>query len=131
MTDCPTLSGEGNPGIAAALRVVDCVTAEGTSKAFGRLFGPDGALGSALTVLLTIYVALLAINLLTGRSKLGLNMLTPRMLGLGLVLTFATSWIAYQGVVWTLLTGAPDQIAGVITGQSGSATAAFAGRLDG
>jgi type IV secretion system protein VirB6 len=131
MSDCPTLSGEGNAGIAAALRVVDCVTSEGTSKAFGRLFGPDGALGSALTVLLTLYVALLAINLLTGRSKLGLNMLTPRMLGLGLVLTFATSWIAYQSVIWTLLTGAPDQIAGVITGQSGSATAAFAGKLDG
>jgi type IV secretion system protein VirB6 len=52
------------------------------------------------------------------------------MLTLGLVLTFATSWVAYQSVVWSLLTGGPDQIAAIITGQSGSATAAFAQKLD-
>ena len=130
MSSCPSLSVEGQAGIAEALRVVDCVSAEGTAKAFGRLFGADGSLVSALTLLLTLYIALLAVNLLTGRSKLGLNMLTPRMLGLGLVLTFATSWVAYQSVVWTLLTGAPDQVASVVTGQQGSATAAFAGQLD-
>lgn len=127
---CPTLDGSGSEGIAAALRVVDCMSAEATASAFGRLFGPSGALGTALTILLTLYVALLAVNLLTGRSKLGLNAFTPRMLGLGLVLTFATSWIAYQSVVWTLLANAPDQIAAVVTGQSGSATATFAKRLD-
>jgi type IV secretion system protein VirB6 len=87
-------------------------------------------LGTALTLLLTLYVGLLAVNLLTGRSRIGVNMLTPRMLVLGLVLTFATSWVAYQSVVWTLLTGAPDQIASIVTGQQGSATAAFASRLD-
>jgi type IV secretion system protein VirB6 len=130
VSSCPTLSVEGQAGIAEALRVVDCVSAEGTAKAFGRLFGADGSLVTALTLLLTLYIALLAVNLLTGRSKLGLNMLTPRMLGLGLVLTFATSWVAYQSVVWTLLTGAPDQVASVVTGQQGSATAAFAGQLD-
>jgi type IV secretion system protein VirB6 len=130
VSSCPTLSVEGQAGIAEALRVVDCVSAEGTAKAFGRLFGADGSLVSALTLLLTLYIALLAVNLLTGRSKLGVNMLTPRMLGLGLVLTFATSWVAYQSVVWTLLTGAPDQVASVVTGQQGSATAAFAGQLD-
>jgi type IV secretion system protein VirB6 len=130
VSSCPTLSVEGQAGIAEALRVVDCVSAEGTAKAFGRLFGADGSLVSALTLLLTLYIGLLAVNLLTGRSKLGLNMLTPRMLGLGLVLTFATSWVAYQSVVWTLLTGAPDQVAAVVTGQQGSATAAFADQLD-
>jgi type IV secretion system protein VirB6 len=49
---------------------------------------------------------------------------------LGLVLTFATSWLAYQQVVWTLAVGAPDQIATLIAGTHGSATAAFAGKLD-
>ena len=128
MSRCSTLAG--SEGVADSLRVVDCVSAEATATAFGRLFGPDGALGTALTLLLTLYVALLAINLLTGRSRMGLNMFTPRMLGLGLVLTFATSWIAYQSVVWTLLSGAPDQIASIVTGQGGSATAAFARQLD-
>ena len=130
MSDCPTLNTNADTGIAEALRVVDCVSGEAAASAFGRLFGPDGRLGTALTLLLTLYVGLLAINLLTGRSRLGLNMLTPRMLVLGLVLTFSTSWIAYQSVVWTLLTGAPDQIASIVTGQSGSATSVFANRLD-
>ncbi|HZF94693.1 MAG TPA: type IV secretion system protein [Allosphingosinicella sp.] len=127
---CPSLDGNGSEGIAAALRVVDCESARAAEAGFGQLFGPNGALGAALTILLTLYVALIAINLLTGRSRVGLNAFTPRMLTLGLVLTFATSWMAYQSVVWALLTGAPDQIASAVTGQDGSATAAFAGRLD-
>jgi len=130
MSGCPAIAPDGSAGIADALRAVDCQSANAAASAFGRLFGPDGGLGTALTMLLTLYVGLLAVNLLTGRSRIGLNMLTPRMLTLGLVLTFATSWVAYQSVVWTLLTGAPDQIASVVTGQEGSATAAFASRLD-
>lgn len=130
MSGCPSLDGNGAEGIAAALRVVDCESARAAEAGFGQLFGPNGALGAALTILLTLYVALIAINLLTGRSRVGLNAFTPRMLTLGLVLTFATSWLAYQSVVWALLSGAPDEIASAITGESGSATAAFAARLD-
>ncbi len=53
------------------------------------------------------------------------------MMTLGLVLTFATSWIAYQSVVWNLATGAPDEIASVLVGSKGSATLLFAQQLDG
>lgn len=130
MSSCPTLGADGTSGISAALRVVDCASAEAAQTAFGRLFAPGGGLGTPLTILLTLYVAMLGLSMLTGRSRIGLNMLTPRMLGLGLVLTFATSWVAYQNVVWTLLTAGPDQIASILTGQSGSATAAFGARLD-
>ncbi|WP_114228239.1 MULTISPECIES: type IV secretion system protein [Sphingomonas] len=130
MNACPALGVQDGAGIAEALRTVDCVSASAAQTAFGRLFGAGGGLGTALTLLLTLYVGLLAMNLLTGRSRLGLSMLTPRMLMLGLVLTFATSWVAYQSVVWNLLTGAPDQIASVVTGEQGSATVAFAHRLD-
>ena len=130
MSGCPALKVDDTSGIAQALKVVDCVSGNAAATAFGRLFGPGGSLGTALTLLLTLYIALMAINLLTGRSRIGLNMLTPRMLVLGLVLTFATSWMAYQSVVWTLLTGAPDQIASIVTGQSGSATSVFASQLD-
>jgi type IV secretion system protein VirB6 len=52
------------------------------------------------------------------------------MMTLGLVLTFATSWVAYQGVVWNLAVGAPDQVAGVLMGAKGSATQLFADRVD-
>jgi type IV secretion system protein VirB6 len=117
-------------GVAAALRAVDCVANETTATAFGRLFGGNGALMPVLTILLTLYIAFFAISLLTGRSRIGISALTPRMMTLGLVLTFATSWVAYQGVVWNLAIGGPDQIAGVLMGTQGSATQLFADRID-
>lgn len=130
MSVCADLSENAAAGIAPALRAVDCLAAETTAAAFGRLFGASGALAPALTVLLTLYIAVFALSLLTGRSRIGVSALTPRAMTLGLVLTFATSWIAYQSVVWNLAVGAPDQIAAVLTGTKGSATAIFADRID-
>ena len=130
MKVCPAFPEQGPMGIAEALRNIDCVTENAVETAFSRLFGTSSALSQALTLILTIYIALLAISLLTGRTQLRLSLLTPRMLQLGLVLTFATSWVAYQSVGWNLLTGAPDEIAGVILGNQGSATQLFAQRLD-
>jgi type IV secretion system protein VirB6 len=126
---CPALDIETG-GLAQALRSIDCRTGEGTQIAFGRLFGEHGTLIPALTLLLTLYVAIFAIGLLTGRTRAGVATLTPRMMMLGMVLTFATSWLAYQHVVWTLAVGAPDQIATMIAGTHGSATSAFADKLD-
>lgn len=130
MTICAPLTETASEGVAPALRAVDCLANESTGAAFGRLFGSDGALLPALTVILTLYIAFFAISLLTGRSRLGISALTPRMMTLGLVLTFATSWVAYQGVVWNLAVGAPDQVAGVLMGAKGSATQLFADRID-
>jgi len=130
VSGCEQLTANATAGAAPALRAVDCLSNEATASAFGRLFGGSGALLPALTVLLTLYIAFFAISLLTGRSRIGIAALTPRMMTLGLVLTFATSWVAYQGVVWNLAVGAPDQIAGVLTGTRGSATQAFADKID-
>jgi type IV secretion system protein VirB6 len=127
---CDRLAESAALGVAPALRAVDCLSNEAAAAAFGRLFGTQGALLPALTILLTLYIAFFAISLLTGRSALGISALTPRMMTLGLVLTFATSWAAWQGTVWNLVIGAPDQIAGIITGARGSATQIFADRID-
>ena len=123
------LEGVG-AGVAASLRAVDCAAGATAQAAFGRLFGSDGALLPALTILLTLYVAFFAFALITGRSRIGVAALTPRMITVGLVLTFATSWIAYQSVVWNLAVGAPDQIAGILMGTRGSATTLFADKID-
>ena len=131
MNQCAPFGAEGPAGVADALSKVDCLATEATSVSFGRLFGAHGSFQAALTIILTLYVALLAFNLLTGRSALRISVLTPRMMTLGLVLTFATSWIAYQSVVWNLATGAPDEIASVLVGSNGSATVLFAQQLDG
>lgn len=123
------LEGVG-AGVAASLRAVDCVASGVTTQAFGRLFAPGGSLVPVLTILLTLYVAFFAISLLLGRSRLGVRSLTPRMITLGLVLTFATSWLAYQSVVWNLAIGGPDWLATMVTGSDGSATTVFADKLD-
>ncbi|MXO59985.1 type VI secretion protein [Altererythrobacter salegens] len=117
-------------GIAASLQGVDCAASGMAQAAFSRLFGSGGSLVPALTILLTLYVALFAFALITGRSRVGVSSLTPRIVTLGLVLTFATSWIAYQSVVWNLATGAPNQIAAILTGTPGNATMVFAQKID-
>ena len=131
MNQCAPFGPDGPAGVADALSKVDCLATDATSVSFGRLFGAHGSFQTALTIILTLYIALLAFNLLTGRSALRVSVLTPRMMTLGMVLTFATSWIAYQSVVWNLATGAPDEIASVLVGSKGSATLLFAQQLDG
>ncbi len=130
MSQCKAVLDAASTGVAPALRAVDCMSAEVTSAAFTNLFGSNGALAPVLTLLLTLYIALFAIALLTGRSKIGISTLTPRMVTLGVVLTFATSWAAYQSVVWNLAVGAPDQIASALLGVRGSATQLFADKID-
>lgn len=130
MSACASLAANAPSGVAPALRAVDCLSNEAAATAFSRLFGSAGSLTPALTILLTLYIAFFAISLLTGRSRVSVSALTPRMMTLGLVLTFATSWLAYQGMVWNLAIGAPDQIAGVLLGSKGSATQLFADRID-
>ncbi len=129
-SSCDQLTEVASAGVGPALRAVDCMAGEMTAATFGRLFGASGAMAPVLTILLTLYIAFFAFSLLTGRSSLGISALTPRMLTLGLVLTFATSWIAYQGVMWNLAVAGPDWIASVLTGSSGSATQIFGDRID-
>jgi type IV secretion system protein VirB6 len=128
--NCPALRMDDSTGFAAALDIVDCRSGPAIAGTFSRLFGAQGALLPALTVFLTLYVAVFAIGLLTGRSRLGISALTPRVLTLGMVLTFATSWVAYQNVVQMLAVGAPDELATLLAGTHGSATGLFARGLD-
>ena len=129
-TQCEALMNDVGTGVAAALRAVDCTASEVSAAAFGRLFAPGGAMGPALTLLLGLFIAFFAIALILGRSNLSVRSLVPRILTLGLVVTFATSWVAYQSVVWNLAIGAPDYLAGILTGTKGSATTTFADKID-
>ncbi|WP_341712290.1 type IV secretion system protein [Erythrobacter sp.] len=128
--NCQQAAEQVGNGVAAALKGVDCIAGEASAAAFGRLFAPGGALVPALTILLTIFIALFGFALLTGRSNVSVRALVPRMATLGIVLTFATSWIAYQSVVWNLALATPDWLAGLLTGTSGSATDVFAQKID-
>jgi type IV secretion system protein VirB6 len=130
MSDCATLIAAAGSGVGPTLLAVDCMTASAGAGSFGRVLGPQGVLAPALTAALTIYVAAYGLALITGRVRLGLAGLSGRMLGIGLVLAFATSWVVYGPLVYGLATRAPDEVAGAILGSHGSATATFAQRID-
>jgi type IV secretion system protein VirB6 len=127
---CEQAVAEVGNGIAASLMGVDCLAGEMTQAGFARLFGSEGALIPALTILLTLFIAFFAIALITGRTRISIRALIPRIVTLGMVLTLATSWIAWQSLVWNLAAGAPDQVATIILGGDGSATQVFAQKIE-
>ncbi|NNK46983.1 MAG: type IV secretion system protein [Altererythrobacter sp.] len=123
------LEGMGG-GIASALQAVDCIAQDGAAGMFGSLFAPGGALETTLVILLTLYVAFFGISLMLGRSNLSVRALLPRLILVGLVLTFATSWFAFRSIIWPIFIEAPDFLATLLSGSDGSATQVFAEKLD-
>lgn len=129
-TSCDLVAEEMGTGVAAALTAVDCIASQVSEQAFERLFGAEGQLGTALTILLTLYFAFFGISLMLGRSNLSIRAVIPKMMTLGLVMGFATSFTLFQTVFYNLIVGGPNFLAGVITDSEGSATATFAAKLD-
>lgn len=128
---CDTAAQAMGTGVSAALTAVDCIAGNVSEQAFNRLFGDDGQLAFALTVVLGLYIAFFGISLMLGRSNISVRALVPKMMTLGLVLTFATSFVAFSSVFYNIFIGGPDQIAGILTGTRGeSATMVFAQKLD-
>jgi len=129
-TSCDLVAQDMGAGVAAALTAVDCIAAQVSEQAFGRLFGSDGQMAFVLTLLLVFYVAFFGISLMLGRSNVSVRHLVPRIMTVGLVLTFATSFVAFSTVFYNIFVLGPDWVAGVLTGTEGSATATFAQKLD-
>lgn len=128
---CDTAAQAMGTGVSAALTAVDCIASGVSEQAFNRLFGDDGQLALALTIVLGLYVGFFGISLMLGRSNISARALVPKMMTLGLVLTFATSFVAFSSVFYNIFIGGPDQIAGILTGTRGeSATLVFAQKLD-
>lgn len=127
---CAPLLIDDNATLASSLQSLDCQVDGAVAASYGHVFGAHGVLGAVLTTALTLYVAMLALGLITGRTRLTLKALGPRVLALGFILAFATAWPAYHAVVYGLLTGGPDQIASAMLGAQSGATQAFAARLD-
>lgn len=130
-TACDLAAQSMGTGVAAALSAVDCIASGVSEQAFNRLFGSEGQLTFALTLMLVLYVSFFAISLMLGRSNLGVRALLPKVITLGLVMGFATSFVAFSTIFYNIFIGGPDQIAGILTGTQGeSATFVFAQKLD-
>ncbi|WP_140983968.1 type IV secretion system protein [Asticcacaulis tiandongensis] len=130
MSNCPPITLVGETSVSGSLRAMDCQIGEAVATGYNRLFGAGGAFSYALTLLLIIYVALLAYGFLTGRTRLTLPMMSPRIITMVLVLVFVSFWPFYNAIFYGLLMGGPDQIAAALLGQKGSAVMNFAERLD-
>ena len=130
-TACDLAAQSMGTGVSAALTAVDCIASGVSEQAFNRLFGTEGQLTFALTLMLVLYVGFFGISLMLGRSNLSIRALLPKIITLGLIVGFATSFVAFSTIFYNIFVGGPDQIAGILTGTQGeSATAVFAQKLD-
>ena len=110
---CP-VPGPDDPLVRGLLGVVDCNVQTVVQTGYATLFQPGGAFVSVLTVLMTLYVALVGYRLLLGRSPLNVTDLALTTVKLGAVLALATQWATYESLVYRTLFFGPEQIADVI-----------------
>ncbi len=129
-TSCDIAAQEVGAGVTAALTAVDCIAGQVSEQAFSRLFGAEGQMAPVLVILLTLYVAFLGFSLALGRSNLSVRALVPKIMTIGLVVTFATSFAAFSAVFYNVFVFTPDWLAGILTDSKGSATVTFAQKLD-
>ena len=128
---CPDISLVGSVSVSDSIEAMDCHINMAVSTGYDRLFGQGGAFGYALQGMLVIYIALIGIGFMTGRTRLTMAMMSPRIMTMVLVLTFVSVWPAYHAVFYGLFMGGPDEVAAALLGQRGSAVMDFAQQLDG
>jgi type IV secretion system protein VirB6 len=102
-----TTNGIGQPMLTA----VDCFMKESVQSGYAMLLGPGSTFNIALTIALTLYVAVIGYRLILGRAGLGIGELAPRVMLIGAVLALATNWAAYQTLVFRVLTDGPQEAA--------------------
>src|SRR4051812_42172851 len=103
---------------------VDCQSIALATRGYGALTAAGGLVPSLLLALLTIFIGLWGYRLLAGTRPDG-----GEMLGLfarvAIVLTLASSWPAYQRLIYDVVLQTPAQVASTIdmsgTGQDDAA----------
>jgi type IV secretion system protein VirB6 len=111
----------GPPSLARdVLASTDCFIATRVEQAYGQLLAPGGGFSTALTIGLTIYVAVYGYRLVLGQAALTLGQVVPHFIKIGLVLAMVTSWPTYQRLVFDLMFAGPQEIAGAVMARSGN-----------
>jgi type IV secretion system protein VirB6 len=111
-------------GIAAdtlardVLASADCLIAAQVQQGYATLLAPGGTLATALTIALTIYVAIFGYRLMLGLTGLTLAEVVPHFVKIGVVFALVTSWPGYQTLVFDTLFHGPEQLADGIVQQA-------------
>ena len=100
------------------LASADCLIGSEVEQGYATLLAPGGTFATALTIALTIYVAIFAYRLLLGLSSLTLAEVVPHFVKIGLVMALVTSWASYQTLIFNTLFHGPEQFANVIVQQA-------------
>jgi type IV secretion system protein VirB6 len=129
MSICPTI--DANAGGAQTLDAsVDCFVRSTVQDGYAAFLGQGSMFSQALTIALTLYVAIIGYQLILGRSSLSMSNFVPKALVIGGVLALSTNWAAYQVLVFDLLTDGPQEIATIMGSQGGDAQS-ITKRVDG
>ena len=100
------------------LATADCLIGSEVQQSYATLLAPGGAFATALTLALTIYVAVFAYRLILGLTALTLAEVVPHFVKIGIVFALVTSWASYQTLIFDTLFHAPEQLADVIVQQA-------------
>ena len=101
------------------VNTVDCYMQSNVQAGYANLLGPGSMFGTALTIALTLYVALVGYRLIFGRSTLSMSEMVPRMLLIGAVLALTSNWATYQVLVYDVLTDGPQEIVSAVNPSAG------------
>jgi type IV secretion system protein VirB6 len=115
---CPVINSDTS-GAQTMVEAVDCFVKTSVQDNYAALMGAGSSFNQGLTLLLTLYVAILGYQLIFGQSSLNLRDIAPKMLLVGGVLALATNWSAYQVLLFDVLTDGPQEIVSMISPQAG------------
>ena len=113
-----------NPAAGSAetmVNAVDCYIQSTVQAGYANLLGQGSVFSVALTIALTIYVAIIGYRLIFGRSSLSVGEMMPRMIMIGAVLALTSNWATYQVLVYDVLTDGPQEIVRAINPADGDA----------
>lgn len=118
MANCVAL----NPVAGSAetmVNAVDCYIQSTVQAGYANLLGEGSMFSVALTIALTIYVAIIGYRLIFGRSSLSVGEMMPRMIMIGAVLALTSNWATYQILIYDVLTDGPQEIIRAINPNDG------------
>lgn len=113
MNACTALVDDGL--IRGVLATVDCQTRAYAQGGYLALTSGSSVFQTALTALLTIYVALIGYRMLFAQGNSRLSDVPVIALKIGLILALVTSWSAFQTLVFDVADRAPTEIAAIVS----------------
>ncbi|MGZ3376446.1 MAG: type IV secretion system protein [Phenylobacterium sp.] len=109
---CSSLVGQGV--IRGVLGAVDCQTRAFSEAGYSSLTSASSSFQIGLTLLLTIYVALVGYRMLFAAGGARLSDAPGIALKIGAILALVTSWATFQTLVFDLAAKAPGEIAAAV-----------------